>query len=70
MCLELVRRIQKVTELECGDISTPHPLLSLVVQHTSDGQLDCHNNRGLFVVSFSQRLPIEITKFLESKTKK
>lgn len=49
MCLELVRRIQKVTELECGDISSPHPLLSLVVQHASDDQLDCHNNRGLFV---------------------
>ncbi|XP_012282760.1 mediator of RNA polymerase II transcription subunit 1 [Orussus abietinus] len=49
MCLELVRRIQKVTEMECGDVSTPHPLLSLIVQHASEGQLDCHNNRGLYV---------------------
>ncbi|XP_046475793.1 mediator of RNA polymerase II transcription subunit 1 isoform X1 [Neodiprion pinetum] len=49
LCLELVHRIQKVTELECGDISSPHPLLSLVVQHASDGRLDCHNNKGLFV---------------------
>ena len=50
MCMELVRRIQKVTELECGDISAPHPLLSLIIQHASEGQLDCRNNRGLYVV--------------------
>ncbi|XP_021921531.1 mediator of RNA polymerase II transcription subunit 1 isoform X2 [Zootermopsis nevadensis] len=49
MCLNLVRRIQQVTEMECGDLSTPHPLLSLVTQHASAGQLDCANNRGLFV---------------------
>ncbi|XP_033334430.2 mediator complex subunit 1 isoform X2 [Megalopta genalis] len=49
MCMELLRRIQKVTELECGDISAPHPLLSLIIQHASDGQLDCRNNRGLYV---------------------
>ncbi|PBC27227.1 Mediator of RNA polymerase II transcription subunit [Apis cerana cerana] len=49
MCMELVRRIQKVTELECGDISAPHPLLSLIIQHASEGQLDCRNNRGLYV---------------------
>ncbi|OAD52651.1 Mediator of RNA polymerase II transcription subunit 1 [Eufriesea mexicana] len=49
MCMELVRRIQKVTELECGDISAPHPLLSLIVQHASKGQLDCRNNRRLYV---------------------
>lgn len=48
--MELVRRIQKVTELECGDISAPHPLLSLIIQHASEGQLDCRNNRGLYVV--------------------
>lgn len=52
LCLALVRRIQQVTEMECGDLSTPHPLLSLVTQHASDGQLDCANNRGLFVVCF------------------
>jgi hypothetical protein len=52
MCLPLVRRIQQITEMECGDLSTPHPLLSLVTQHASTGQLDCANNRGLFVVCF------------------
>jgi hypothetical protein len=50
MCLPLVRRIHQITEMECGDLSTPHPLLSLVTQHASTGQLDCANNRGLFVV--------------------
>lgn len=48
--MELVRKIQKVTELECGDISASHSMLSLIIQHASDGQLDCHNNRGLHVV--------------------
>lgn len=52
MCMELVREIQKLTELECGDISKPHPLLSLIVQHSSEGQLDCRHNKGLYVVSF------------------
>lgn len=51
MCLELIRRIQKVTDLECTDISAPYPLLSMIVQHASDKQLDCRNNRGLTVVS-------------------
>jgi mediator of RNA polymerase II transcription subunit 1 len=51
MCLELILRIQKVTDLECTDISTPYPLLSMIVQHASDKQLDCQNNRGLPVVS-------------------
>jgi len=51
ICMELVKRIQKITELECGDISAPHPLLSLIIQHASDGQLDCRNIRGLYVVS-------------------
>ncbi|XP_032453242.1 mediator of RNA polymerase II transcription subunit 1 isoform X1 [Nasonia vitripennis] len=49
MCLELIRKIQKVTDLECTDISVPYPLLSMIVQHTSDKQLDCQNNRGLTV---------------------
>ncbi|XP_011866719.1 PREDICTED: mediator of RNA polymerase II transcription subunit 1 [Vollenhovia emeryi] len=49
ICMELVKRIQKVTELECGDISAPHPLLSLIIQHASDGQLDCRSNKGLYV---------------------
>lgn len=56
ICMELVKRIQKVTELECGDISAPHPLLSLIIQHASDGQLDCRNNRGLYVVSEGLKL--------------
>ena len=51
ICMELIRRIQKVTDLECTDISTPSPLLSMIVQHASDKQLDCRNNRGLTVVS-------------------
>lgn len=51
MCLELLNKIQKVTELECGDVSVRHPLLSMIVQHTSNGQLDCQNNRGLYVVN-------------------
>ncbi|KAI4487733.1 hypothetical protein M0802_011879 [Mischocyttarus mexicanus] len=49
MCMELVKRIQKVTELECADVSSPHSLLSLIVQHASDGSLDGRNNRGLYV---------------------
>uniref|UniRef100_A0A0C9R6G8 Mediator of RNA polymerase II transcription subunit 1 n=1 Tax=Fopius arisanus TaxID=64838 RepID=A0A0C9R6G8_9HYME len=49
MCVELVNQIQKVTELECADLSPPQPLLSLLVQHSSGGQLDCRNNRGLYV---------------------
>ncbi|XP_046389679.1 mediator of RNA polymerase II transcription subunit 1-like [Ischnura elegans] len=49
MCTTLARRIQQITEMECGDLSSPHPLLSLIARHSSDGQLDCANNRGLFV---------------------
>lgn len=49
--MELIKKIQKVTELECGDISAPHPLLSLIIQYASDGQLDSRNNKGLYVVS-------------------
>ncbi|KAG8239109.1 hypothetical protein J437_LFUL018367, partial [Ladona fulva] len=49
MCLALAQKIQQVTEMECGDLSSPHPLLSLIARHASDGQLDCANNRGLFV---------------------
>lgn len=51
MCLEVVQRIQKVTELECSDVSQSQPLLGLIIQHASDGQLDCRNNKGLYVVS-------------------
>ncbi|XP_063975232.1 mediator of RNA polymerase II transcription subunit 1 [Diachasmimorpha longicaudata] len=49
MCVELLNQIQKVTELDCIDVSPPQPLLSLIVQHSSLGQLDSRNNRGLYV---------------------
>lgn len=51
MCVSLVRRIQQVTDMECGDLSSTHPLMSLITQHASGGQLDCAQNKGLFVVS-------------------
>lgn len=51
MCVSLVRRIQQVTEMECGDLTSTHPLMSLITQHASNGQLDCAQNKGLFVVS-------------------
>lgn len=50
MCLPLVRRIQQVTEIEWSNDLQPHPLMSLITQHASAGQLDCSANRGLFVV--------------------
>lgn len=59
MCMELVRLIQKVTELECTDVSSPQPLLSLIVQHASDGQLDSRNNKGLYVVSINNEIKIK-----------
>lgn len=49
MCLALIKKIQAVTEIECGDLSPPHPLLSLITQHVSQGKLDCADNRGLFI---------------------
>ncbi|XP_020295798.1 mediator of RNA polymerase II transcription subunit 1 [Pseudomyrmex gracilis] len=49
ICMELVKKIQKVTELEWSDTSASSPILSLIIQHASDGQLDCRNNRGLYV---------------------
>ncbi|XP_044734754.1 mediator of RNA polymerase II transcription subunit 1 [Chrysoperla carnea] len=49
VCTVLAKRIQALTQLECGDLSTTHPLLSLITQLASDGQLDCANNRGMFV---------------------
>lgn len=52
MCLELIRLIQLHTELECTDVSAPSPLISMIVQHASDKQLDCKNNRGLSVVRY------------------
>ncbi|KAF4519193.1 hypothetical protein B566_EDAN013486 [Ephemera danica] len=49
MCVSLAKLIQQVTEVECGDLSAPQPLLSLLTQHCSAGALDCSNNKGLFV---------------------
>lgn len=51
MCLELIHLIEAYTELECTDVSAPYPLISMIVQHASDKQLDCKNNKGLTVVS-------------------
>lgn len=51
MCLALAKQIQQLTELECAETSTTHPLLSLIATHASDGKLDSLNNKGLFVVS-------------------
>ena len=50
LCVALAQRIQLVTDMECGDLSAPHPLLSLISQHASRGNLDCANNNGLYVV--------------------
>ncbi|GLV34478.1 Mediator complex subunit 1 [Carabus blaptoides fortunei] len=49
MCVSLVRRIQQITDMECGDMSSTHPLMSLTTQHVSAGKLDCAQNKGLFV---------------------
>lgn len=51
VCTVLAKRIQALTQLDCGDLTTSHPLLSLITKDASDSQLDCANNRGLFVVS-------------------
>lgn len=51
MCLALVKKIQAVTQIQCSDCSSVHPLLSLITQHVSGGKLDCADNRGIFVVS-------------------
>ena len=52
ICVELVKHINAITELECCDISNPHPLFSLITQHVSNGKMDSSPNRGLFVVRF------------------
>lgn len=49
MCVTLLRQIQQITELECKDTNTTHPLLSLICTHSSDGKMDSANNKGLFV---------------------
>ncbi|KAF5288427.1 hypothetical protein FQR65_LT02079 [Abscondita terminalis] len=49
MCVSLVHQIQQLTELECAETSSTHPLLSLIVTHASDGQIEPGNNKGLFV---------------------
>lgn len=54
MCVSLVRQIQQLTELECAEMSSTHPLLSLIASHASEGKLEGGNNKGLFVVSLSK----------------
>lgn len=52
ICLELVKHINAISELECCDTSNPHPLFSLITQHVSNGKMDSSLNKGLFVVIF------------------
>jgi mediator of RNA polymerase II transcription subunit 1 len=49
MCVSLVRQIQQVTELDSIEQSATHPLLSLIVHHSSEGKMESGNNKGLFV---------------------
>lgn len=51
MCVSLVKQIHQLTELECAETFSTHPLLSLIATHASDGKLDSLNNKGMFVVS-------------------
>jgi hypothetical protein len=39
--------------VECGDLTTQQPMMSLITKNCSSGSLDCANNKGLFVVSCS-----------------
>lgn len=50
MCVALVRQIQQITELECAELSTTQPLLSLITSDTSEGKLETGVAKGLFVV--------------------
>lgn len=50
MCVSLIRQIQQLTELECAETTVTHPLIGLIVSHSTNGKLDGKNNRGLFVV--------------------
>lgn len=49
VCLALITGITAATGADCADISSPHPLLSLVTQVSSGGKTDSADNRGLFV---------------------
>ncbi|XP_076042410.1 mediator complex subunit 1 [Oratosquilla oratoria] len=49
LSLALVRKINELTGIECADLTNQQPLLSLIIHDASDGELDCNNNRGLFV---------------------
>lgn len=51
MCVALIRQIQQLTEMDAMDLTTTHPLLSLIATHSSDGKLDAGSMRGMFVVS-------------------
>lgn len=48
LCVALATRLQQITGLEIGDLTTTHPILSLITQHVSKGSLDSAS-RGLFV---------------------
>lgn len=53
ICVQLVQKIEQVTEIECGDVSSAVPLLSLIVEHANlnaSGTVDPIDNKGLFVV--------------------
>lgn len=63
ICLELVKRINAIAELECCDTSNPHPLFSLITQHASNGKMDSSLNKGLFVVIIVYFLCIFNNKF-------
>ncbi|KAL1463029.1 hypothetical protein WDU94_014821 [Cyamophila willieti] len=51
MAVSLVKKIQAVTEMECttSDLSSPCPLLSLIIQHGSDKPGETVSNKPLFV---------------------
>jgi len=73
MCVNLVKSLQQITEVECGDMSTQQPMLSLITKNCSSGALDCANNKGLFVVSvsallFSKRLKIFIFRLCRTNS--
>ncbi|CAH0564837.1 unnamed protein product [Brassicogethes aeneus] len=49
MCISLVRKIQQISQWTDIDNQPTQPLLNLIVQHSSDGQMECSNSKGLFV---------------------
>ncbi len=47
----LLNSIQNITGIENTVSSDPQPILNLITQVVSDNQLDCSEEKGLFVVS-------------------